>query len=568
MDVESGRFQNQNVSSIKELEAWLCTLVPATAMLVLKRLQSGWATASWKDESRSMDEFPATNIENILVNGIRLQISEAELCFSEGGGPWLDIFRQHGDPFVPVSPRWNSPPDGVKNMDSSVAESNQNGWQAVGEKVTWWEAWEISRPWMKDMRIDAPQRLHHPDGWAAGEMDVVHRWRENAVIVDIKSSRGEGRDHSSLAAQIGFYDWLWRQTRPESNLNSIQPDGELSEPHEVGSGTDFELNQTGEFVAGRSSQTVERLAGWYLKDCYRHDVKALTDETLETMTKEFIAIRDKMVESDSDEWGWLDDEPVSSAHPLHCPHCQGRSFCAWTTEPGARPLREFAPLLNEGLLAKYRGAGAVGDTGGAGSGAARTAAVITLVAELPRRVAVRGTLSNWFENQDPWGETIRVASIRSGATIVVIEEAEPGIIDGSWAGEVVLSGVAPGAFRGKAKLFVDSESKVSTIAAAGSDIKVTRLGLLPTKASVAGRVISRGGMSGTSKSGRPWSFESLHIWDGSGILEVVAFGRNRTRTFSDTSVGDDIRLEHASLSWRDGAAQLSIDATSTRITVL
>jgi hypothetical protein len=28
MDVESGRFQNQNVSSIKELEAWLCTLVP------------------------------------------------------------------------------------------------------------------------------------------------------------------------------------------------------------------------------------------------------------------------------------------------------------------------------------------------------------------------------------------------------------------------------------------------------------------------------------------------------------------------------------------------------------
>jgi len=565
VDLQSGGIENQTISSLKELEAWLGTLVPAAARLVLERLHSGWAAATWKDESRSMDEFPADNIENLLFNGIGLQIAEAGLCLAAGGGPWLDMFRQHGDPFVPLAPRWDSPPDGVKKMNSRAAEPNQKGWRAVGEKVTWWEAWEVSRPWMKDMRIDMPQRLHHPDGWAAGEMDVVHRWRENAVIVDIKSSRGEGRDHSSLAAQIGFYDWLWRQTRPKSDQNSNQPDGELDKPSEIVRSMDNGLNQNSEFIAGRSSQTVERLAGWYLKDCYRHDVEALTDETLEEMTAEFIAIRDKMLESDSDAWGWLDDEPVSSAHPLHCPHCSGRSFCAWTTELGARPLREFAPLLDEALREKHRG----GDSRtGVASVAGIASPMITAIADLPRRVAVRGTLSNWFENQDPWGETIRVASIRSGTTMVVIEEAEPGIIDESWAGEVVLTGVAPGAFRGKAKLFVDSESKVRPLAVAGSDIDVTRLGLLPTKASVAGRVISRGGMKGTSKSGRPWSFESLHLWDGSGILEVVAFGRNRTRTFSETSVGDDMRLEHTSLSWRDGAPQVSIDASTTKITIL
>ena len=49
-------------------------------------------------------------------------------------------------------------------------------WQEAGSEVDWIESWEIARPWVKDPRVHQPQRLFHPDGWAAGELDLVLRW--------------------------------------------------------------------------------------------------------------------------------------------------------------------------------------------------------------------------------------------------------------------------------------------------------------------------------------------------------------------------------------------------------
>ncbi len=529
---EQNSVESCIITSLDELTGWLVSLVPAAAEEVLRLLRIGWDAAAWKDEDRSIDEFSNDDMEMMLKNGVRLQIDEAKACLEDAGGPWLGLFRSTGDPFTPVAPRWGS--DEVAVVAASDAANGEevgasggkvqpvSGWRPDGDQVTWWEAWEVSRPWMKDPRIAAPQRLHHPDGWASGEMDVVHRWRRQAVIVDIKSGRGNGRDHSSLEAQIGFYDWLWGQTRGGSN--------------------------------GRSEQKVERLSGWYLKDCYRYDVEALTTETLQKTTEEFSKIRSKMLDSDSDAWGWLIDEPLPPDHPLHCPHCSGHHHCAWTTEPDSRPMQRFVPLLSEEAMRSQRAEGA----GGAGRP--------TAIADLPRRVTVRGNLAGWLENQDPWGETVRISSIRSGTTSVVVEEAEPGVVTDDWRGDVIIVDAAPGAHRGKARLFVDSSSTVHQAdpsADAGGDL--TRLGLLPTRATVAGRIVSRGGMSGVGRAGRPWSFESMHLWDGSGLLEIVAFGRDRTRSFSDLVVGDDVRIEHASMTWRDGAPQLSIDARATRI---
>ena len=75
------------------------------------------------------------------------------------------------------------------------------------------EAWEIARPWAKDPRLTTAQRLFHPDGWAAGELDVAHRWKGTVQIVDIKANRGHGRNHDGVAHQLRFYQWLWHETR-------------------------------------------------------------------------------------------------------------------------------------------------------------------------------------------------------------------------------------------------------------------------------------------------------------------------------------------------------------------
>ena len=96
-------------------------------------------------------------------------------------------------------------------------EGKGTGWQSTGESCTWWEAWEIARPWAKDPRILVAQRLFHEGGWAAGELDVAHRWRGNIHIIDIKANRGTGRDHSGVAHQLRFYQWLWFETRGHPN---------------------------------------------------------------------------------------------------------------------------------------------------------------------------------------------------------------------------------------------------------------------------------------------------------------------------------------------------------------
>ena len=66
------------------------------------------------------------------------------------------------------------------------------------DEITWQDAWEIARPWIKDPRNPEPQRMYHPDKWAAGECDLVLRWDGKTRIVDIKMGDGTGKFASSL----------------------------------------------------------------------------------------------------------------------------------------------------------------------------------------------------------------------------------------------------------------------------------------------------------------------------------------------------------------------------------
>ncbi len=116
------------------------------------------------------------------------------------------------------------------------------------------------------------------------------------------------------------------------------------------------------------------------------------------------------------------------------------------------------------------------------------------------------------------------------------------------------------------RLYLDSDSQVVKEQEAG-DLDIDRMGLIPTRANVSGVVISRGANSGTNAKGKDWSMATAHIWDGTALTEVVAFGRGRSETFDNLKVGDHIRLMAAEIGWREGTPQLRIDPRNTRMTV-
>ena len=426
-----------------------------------------------------------------------MQIEQAKSCLKEGGGPHLELYRTKGDPHNPPAPRWSSTP----NSNHPIT-----GFQELGEPINWWEAWEVARPWMKDPRISEPQRLHHPDGWASGEMDVVHRWRENATIVDIKSGLHGGRSQPNLEAQLRFYRWLWHQTREDG------------------------------------AQKVDRLEGWFLLDNHVHSIDANSDDMMDQETKRLEAIRDHMGRIAEQDWTWMDEGGTPENHPLHCPYCSGTQVCGYSSKPENRALREFLPKLqsNDDFEAPLNS---------------------TQISDLPSRINVKGTIDGgWTENENPYGETVRVANLRVGTTFVTIEETEAGVVNPeTWIGDIAIVNANPGHHRDRARLFLDSHSRLIN---EDSEKKWTRLGLIPSRATVSGEVVSINSMSGVSQSGRPWTIRTLHLWDGSGVVEIAAFGSNRSRTFDSIRVGDKATVIHGELGWREGSPQIKIGRTS------
>ena len=494
--------ETMEIDSLDTLNDWLRSLMRPIVDRMIEELNAAWSSCLWKADGRSAGEVKREKLNAMIKNAIKLQMAEATECLEANGGPHLEAFRDGGDPFGTPAPCWE--------------DGGGTGWESPGESCTWWEAWEIARPWAKDPRILVAQRLFHEDGWAAGELDVAHRWRGNIHIIDIKANRGDGRDHSGVAHQLRFYQWLWHETRGHPN----KPSNQVEE---------------GEVVEANS---------WHLADGFIH--KADLIENLELETDRLRTIQTEMAKTALDDLNLSGAEPSTEGN-LGCEICHGLQTCDYPRGGREQPLHSLIPDVEiQPADSPY-----------------------TAIADLPSRVTVKGTLhGNWGPMANHYGDNVIGAAITAGGKTAVIEEM--GVNQFSrlhdFEGEVVVVNAAPGQWRGMIRLYLDSESRIVPMDEAG-DIEVDRLGLIPTRANISGVVISRGSNSGTNAKGKDWSMATAHIWDGTALTEVVAFGRGRSDSFDKLRVGDRILLMAAEIGWREGTPQLRIDPRNTRMTV-
>ena len=494
--------QRMEIDSLDTLNDWLRTLMRPIVVRMFEELETAWSDCPWKAEGRSISEIKREKLNAMIKNAIKLQIGEARACLEANGGPHLDAFREGGDPFGTPAPCWD--------------EMVGTGWNPSGEPCSWWEAWEIARPWAKDPRITSAQRLFHPDGWAAGELDVAHRWRGNVHIVDIKANRGHGRDHSGVAHQLRFYQWLWKETRTHPN----KP-----------------VNRVEEGV-------VTEIKSWHLTDGFVHEAEMIED--LDAETNRLKSIQDEMALTSLNDLH-LDAVEPSLEGSLGCEICCGLQTCDYPRGGQEQPLHSLIPDVEIKPAGTPYGA----------------------IADLPSRVTVKGTLhGHWGPMPNHYGDHVIGAAVTAGDKTAVIEEMGMGQFSQlhEHEGDVVIVNAAPGQWRGMIRLYLDADSQIiSESEAEGLDID--RIGLIPTRANVSGVVISRGANSGTNAKGKDWSMATAHIWDGTALTEVVAFGMGRSESFDNLQVGDHVRFMAAEIGWREGTPQLRIDPRNTRMTV-
>ena len=194
---------SSNCSSFEELKEWIMAKVPSSASKVFTEGRLKFEKSIWKEDD--WDEcFDVESIETMLNNGIMLQLEEVKSCYEAGGG--ITDFE------IPA-PCWKSPPHyAIPNKINQKIKWVDEPYKFSKESLTWSDAWEIARPWVKDPRNPQPQRMYHDDKWAAGECDIVHRWDGRIRIIDVKKGDGEGKFAISLPEQLNFYAWLWNET--------------------------------------------------------------------------------------------------------------------------------------------------------------------------------------------------------------------------------------------------------------------------------------------------------------------------------------------------------------------
>ncbi len=190
------------VSSFEELEEWAHSLVEQHASKALQQGKATFDDAMWN--KGDFDEFfHMEKVSQMLKNGLNLQLEEVKACFDSGGGQIK---------FEIPAPCWDSPPHFTQPEKANSMVAWKDEPHQFSQEITWQDAWEIARPWVKDPRNPEPQRMYHNDKWAAGECDLVHRWDGRVRIIDIKIGDGEGKFASSLPDQLNFYAWLWNET--------------------------------------------------------------------------------------------------------------------------------------------------------------------------------------------------------------------------------------------------------------------------------------------------------------------------------------------------------------------
>ena len=284
------------MNSLDKLRAWAYELCQKEAIIAWEQGQEAWLNRLWKHEDSDWSTVEVDDYNQKIRNGVDLFLEEVEACFQQNGGPFVEQFRSLGSPFGVPAPAWGEVPQfpvpekvrSLKARDWSVEHSFV--WKANGEPIQWNEAWEIARPWFKDPRVHQPQRMFHPDGWAAGELDLVLRWDGNIRLVDIKSGHSGSAFAKSLKDQLRFYAWLWSRT------------------NEIG--------------------TITNMEGWYLSSKERIEYNAPSEEELTSMDDEFLQIHQRM-KTMGEGASILPGKP-SQEHADHIHACSGESAgCNW-----------------------------------------------------------------------------------------------------------------------------------------------------------------------------------------------------------------------------------------------
>ena len=161
------------------------------------------AVKEWNSSPRKIglvSDISYSEAEEMVVSAIKLHMKEVISCKENDGGPNLKSWREGNRSFWP-------PPDGFPRNWEAPHPATESG------KISWTEAWEVSRPWFVDP--DAKSFVHtsvHPEEWFQGEYDLVYSWSGNIKIVDLKASIGKGDRSGNYIDQLRIYSWLWWET--------------------------------------------------------------------------------------------------------------------------------------------------------------------------------------------------------------------------------------------------------------------------------------------------------------------------------------------------------------------
>ena len=503
-----------SINSLEQLKQWCYDLADKEANLCYDNGKENWDNTLWQNGQQSWDDVEISELSRKIKNGLDLFLEEVENCFTSGGGPYLEQFRSGNSPFEIRSPAWGDEPlfpipDKVRNFGMrtwSTQEPMQ--WQESGKQVNWMESWEIARPWIKDPRVHQPQRLFHPEGWAAGELDLVLRWDGKTRIIDIKSGNPSSKFAESLQHQLNFYAWLWHETQADNLVDGIE--------------------------------------GWYLDDSSRiyYDVPSI--EEMNELRNLYRKTHREMLE--------LGEGPVRFPEDYPEP-CRNSAGCFWC-QFGQDSEIEFFNHLSKMEIRISPPSQRIGE-------------IQSRVNVRGKFTGQWGPLPNHY-SEPVLGAMISVSGTQ--ITIEESEpNAYPSLHECS-DGEVMIVNALPGVWRGNPRLYLDNKSKIISVETDNDESKqkceLTRIGLMRTRANVDGVVISIDKRSGVKLDEKPWSMLSLHIWDGEHVAEVVAFGSSITSQMIAIKPGDKLKIVSAELGWRSGLPQLRIDQRSTRVTII
>ena len=506
-----------SINSLKELKDWCFNLADEAANQCYQLSKAKWEAAAWRRDSENWEDVTIDDLLRKIRNGLELFLEEVESCYQANGGPYLEEFRQQSNPHSIPSPAWGDEPmfpipDKVRNFGLRTwAEDEPMVWQGKNDPVTWIEAWEIARPWVKDPRVHQPQRLFHPDGWAAGELDLVLRWDGNVRLIDIKSGNPNSKFAGSLQHQLNFYAWLWHETH--------------------------------------DNQQVDGIEGWYLDGPERIHFDVPDSNKIKQLTAEYKSIHRAMLD--------LGEGPVKfpDIYPKPCSIAAG---CFWCTFGEKNITQDFEYLKNlEHITVEVSPPSQmIGD----------------IQSRINIKGKFTG---QWGPLPNHYAEPVLGAMVSVSGTQVTVEESEPNAFPSlhDYAeGEVIILNALPGVWRGNPRVYLDSKSSIissNNFDNSGTQsTEFTRIGLMRTRANVEGVIVSIDQRSGVRLDEKPWSMRTMHIWDGHHIAEVVAFGSSITSQMLNITPGDKVKIVSAELGWRSGLPQLRIDQRSTRITIL